>query len=369
MGFKIAIMKKNFTLLLLLITTWIASFSNDGVFYSSGNTLIPLEETKIELKKEVLILTKRNSCNYQDGDLMDVIVYFEFYNPDTVTERLVGFVTPPASEKIGHKESEHPYVTNYCIEANEELLRFEIKRIDSTNFKVFGEEIYGSDFIYYTKVIFKKGKNVIKHSYTYKGSIYADMRTPGPNFNYRLTTGTTWANKQIDDFELFVNMGSNSYFSIPEGFEEDSNTKWQFIGLGQIGAMKTENGKKTQKINIKTNSGYLRYKKTDFKPIYDLTITTINPRYDINEYRDIFDPGIYNKPRNISDLSDNDLKIIRNSIFAFHGYKFNSKYLTDYFSQYTWYIPDPNINQVDIELESWEKELIEEILKEEKRRN
>jgi len=51
----------------------------------------------------------------------------------------------------------------------------------------------------------------------------------------------------------------------------------------------------------------------------------------------------------INDLdsySKNELRIIRNEIFAFHGYKFNSQDLNDYFTKFDWYKP---LDKVDIE--------------------
>ncbi|MCQ2096738.1 MAG: YARHG domain-containing protein [Fibrobacter sp.] len=42
-------------------------------------------------------------------------------------------------------------------------------------------------------------------------------------------------------------------------------------------------------------------------------------------------------PQDFSELSTADLRILRNSIFARHGYKFKSKDLRDYFGKYSWY--------------------------------
>lgn len=41
----------------------------------------------------------------------------------------------------------------------------------------------------------------------------------------------------------------------------------------------------------------------------------------------------------LSPYTRNELKILRNAIFARHGYIFNSKELTDHFSQFSWYTP------------------------------
>ena len=52
-------MKKAFILLLMLIS-FIGAKANDGVYYTSGNQLIPITETEISVRKEILDITKRN---------------------------------------------------------------------------------------------------------------------------------------------------------------------------------------------------------------------------------------------------------------------------------------------------------------------
>lgn len=41
----------------------------------------------------------------------------------------------------------------------------------------------------------------------------------------------------------------------------------------------------------------------------------------------------------LSGLSKSELRILRNAIYARHGYKFKSADLLQYFSQYSWYVP------------------------------
>ena len=60
--------------------------ANDGGFYASGNTLIPLSKTSIELRKEYLNLT------FEDNGFLRVDIQFEFFNPGNETELIVGFV-------------------------------------------------------------------------------------------------------------------------------------------------------------------------------------------------------------------------------------------------------------------------------------
>ncbi len=105
--------------------------ANDGVFYAAGNQLIPITETDISVRKEVLTLNRV-------GDHLEVTVYYEFFNP-------------------------------------------------------VGEEFY---------------------------------------FPYVLTAANRWANHQIDDFLLFINMGDHESFMIRPDFFKTAD-EWVFTGRGK----------------------------------------------------------------------------------------------------------------------------------------
>ena len=49
----------------------------------------------------------------------------------------------------------------------------------------------------------------------------------------------------------------------------------------------------------------------------------------------------YNKVTyyDISDMNGSELRILRNAIFAMHGYIFKSADLRNYFKQFNWYVP------------------------------
>ena len=52
----------------------------------------------------------------------------------------------------------------------------------------------------------------------------------------------------------------------------------------------------------------------------------------------------------ISQMTSENLKLLRNEIFARHGYIFKSQELTDYFSKFDWYKPNITSDQVDKKL-------------------
>jgi hypothetical protein len=79
-------MKKIFAFASLLIS--LITNANDGSFCASGNQLIPIFETAISVKKEILTLKKIHD------KYIEVTVYYEFFNPKEDKNITVGFVKP-----------------------------------------------------------------------------------------------------------------------------------------------------------------------------------------------------------------------------------------------------------------------------------
>ena len=52
----------------------------------------------------------------------------------------------------------------------------------------------------------------------------------------------------------------------------------------------------------------------------------------------------------LEGLSPQELTYLRNSIYAYRGYIFQSQELNDYFSRYTWYEPDPSVTTEGVSL-------------------
>ena len=59
--------------------------------------------------------------------------------------------------------------------------------------------------------------------------------------------------------------------------------------------------------------------------------------------------------------SKEDLRLLRNLVFAKHGYKFKSEDLQKIFNQFEWYKENPNFSENDFS--PAEKKLIEQILR------
>ena len=113
------------TLLLLLPFCMVA---NDGVYYANGNHLVPITETDISVRKEVLTITRV-------GDQFHVDVYYEFYNPGKAKDLLVGFEAAdpyPCYDPATYEKAlpNHPFIYDFTVEMNSEHLAYEVAHVD-----------------------------------------------------------------------------------------------------------------------------------------------------------------------------------------------------------------------------------------------
>jgi hypothetical protein len=67
-------------------------------------------------------------------------------------------------------------------------------------------------------------------------------------------------------------------------------------------------------------------------------------------------------PFRLAQLTKEDLRMLRNTIYATHGYAFKDKTLRAFFEHFAWYIPDPNLEDIAHRLTSEERRLIDEIV-------
>ncbi len=357
--------------LLLLLLPALQARSNDGVFYARGSTLVPLKETTIRLKKEILNLTRK-------AEWMQVDIYFEFFNPGPDKELTVGFVTPPASGDVTDEEAKHPFVKDFMVMAGDQLLPYKVAVMSETGFKVNSKISEGYDFVYYFTVKFTKGTTVLRHSYSYKGGGSVEVKQ---DFDYRLTTGTTWANSGIDDFELNIDMGDDSYYSVPAMFGTAA-APWQVAGIGRVSKgsfpipFMPEEKLRLKMVYIR--KGKLQLRAANFKPTEDLSINFWHPHNewslwsdnkDQNAFTD-FPQFIYGEAPDvlISKLTNEQLRLYRNLNYARAGYDFKDADLKKAFSKYNWYLPDPLITMDDMQDYYLSSDIVKLIIKEENKR-
>lgn len=330
-------------LLLAFIFSSISLSANDGVFYAMGNTLVPVQETTVELRKEILRLTRK-------GDEMLVEVDFTFFNPGPEKTVIVGFVTPPASGDIGEEEAAHPFISDFTAVVNGASRPFQIKRMEESGFQLAEGVAEGWDFVYHFDVTFLPGENRIQHSYTFRGGSSVEMIR---DFSYRLTTGKTWANKAIGDFTLEIDMGEDAFFSIPNSFYDDQRLMpWQ--GKGETRISETMSGLFGTKIRMASQrGGHIALHLKDFRPDIDLVLYEYQifnevlfwtPDRSENPFLD-FSPMLltegYVEESDLKPLSKSQLGLLRNYFFARQGHAFKSARYREVFERFLWYRPEP----------------------------
>lgn len=349
--------------------------ANDGVYYTSGNQLIPVKETDISVKKEILTIS------LQDDGFAKVDVYYEFYNPGSTNKTIVmGFeADPPYNDDYTfHPDGKHPNILDFSVVMNDIPLSCQnavcpnglpegIKPFDMTKFEVDTNAVTSMhsteidtlyvpfSYVYYFNADFKPGINRVHHTYKYKES-----QSVGVSFeiNYKLTPATRWANHQIDDFTLIIRADHTAkHFIIGE--DVFRGALWTVIeGTGkQRAGTRYESDYR----EFSLRNGAFSWHKTNFKPTDEFSITSADCIYSFsgtNKFGSFYDrnsgTGLY---MGTGDGTSNQepassqmrARIAHNLPYAHRGHVFKNIQLKSYFESLWWYMPDPNYvdNQSD----------------------
>lgn len=359
-------MKTAITTILTLILT-ISAYGNDGVYLTRGGVIYPTKESKITLDKEIL------SFSVQDK-VCRVDILFEFNNPENIERKLmIGFQAPTAVGDVSDNISNTNQIADFKILANGQILPYKLKAAECEDCELkepkdfqFSQFEQGV-FVYLFELTFKPGLNKVNHSYSFPASSNVEF---DQFYNYILTTGAKWAGGAIKNLTVNFDLGQNKYFYVNDIFGKTAN--WSIIGSGIVTNKKFDNNTDSSRM-VRVLSGSLQINVKDFKPLKNIEFGIICENSFITRPTDFvkLEAG---KVFGICGLSlDSEvkysketLKILRNTVYAQYGYSFNSKDLKDYFSQFEWYIQDPNLTMEQIKLTEKEKKFIDEILKREK---
>jgi hypothetical protein len=358
-------MKTTLSIILILIFTF-SAFGNDGVYLTRGSVIYPTTETKISLDKEILSFTVKDRVAYVD-------IQFHFNNPEN-TERklLIGFQAPTAMGDVSDSLSNLNQISDFTIIQNGQILPFELKAAECEDCELKDPKDFNFSqsepgvFVFLFEITFKPGMNQINHSYSFPASSNVSL---DQFYNYILTTGSKWAGGTIKDLIVNIDMGQNQYFYVIDIFGQTAN--WSIIGTGKVTNEKFDYIDNDSCRMVRTLSGKLQIKVKDFQPTKNIEFGVVS-RYSFISY-----PVDYEKFRNgkivsignmnlEADYTKEEFRLLRNTIYAQYGYDFNSPDLKEYFSQFAWYMPDPNLKMEDIVLTEREKEFIEKILTKEK---
>lgn len=341
----------------ILMSTEVSA--NDGAFYAAGNHLIPIQETSISVKKEVLTMKK------VDDKYMEVTVYYEYFNPGPEKTITVGFEAgSPLGDVDGKpRKGQHPYIYDFTVMLNGGFLKYEIAYVDDTMYARNGEvksknlndlvsksanmDYMDFGYVYHFKANFKAGKNILHHTYRMRmsNSVDAEYRV-----NYILTAAKRWANKQIDDFTLLLDLGNFESYNIQQNFFSGTDN-WTLLGIGRMkdSLFNDFAFEPVKMLRFHIRNGVAIFQKRNFKPDGELEIFA-GKDFSIGQGSQYLAFAIHPFLERAVDTQDDFLrKVYRNIPFARRGYIFQSADLQAYFSKMDWYMPDPNY-QPDMEM-------------------
>lgn len=356
--------------------------ANDGVFYSNGSHLLPMNETDIRIDKEVLTIT------LDETEYAHVDVYYEFFNPGTEKTLKMGFeAESPEGDYSGEyyrkqmKNKEHPFIKHFTAEMNGRKLKWTTDlavsnhyedapkermtemydmskfyfdtesyglklRKEYANASEQSDDYYGFSHAYLFDATFVPGRNIIHHTYTYRvnNSVMSEYEVA-----YWLTPAMRWAGGKIGDFTLIIDSrGQFKHFCIDEGvFTKDMFRVTH--GQGRIEQIeKLDYDDNMQKIvQFALRDGVVEVHASDFVPSEDFTIYAANG-LDFGSVLDYYDTsltnGVYLFPQEDSNLApDLLLRAFRNMPYAARGYLFDDDpELKTIYSSRFWFMPDPS---------------------------
>lgn len=357
------------------LLTFIPVKANDSAYFTSGNQLIPLGETNISVKKEILSIT------IGDDSYADVDVYYEFYNPDSTRTILMGFEADPPYGAVSFeptKTLEHPFIHGFTVSINGTPLSYsnaitqpmkdgKIHPINMQEWNFFEEgavvinkkdsdQYQNYSFVYYFNATFKPGINIIHHTYRYEMSASV---VNSYNISYKLSPALRWSNHQIDDFTLRLIAGSKEKDFIVCGKTFSPEKTKVTYGKGksrndtykdyiQADSLSDYNEATLPCIEVALRGGSIEWHFANFKPDEELQIYSADRKYSLdNDYNPYngknigryYDPA-YGPFFEQKDYNSKERRIIRNLPYASRGYVFKNKKLKAYFSKLWWYMPN-----------------------------
>ena len=301
-------MKKLIVLLLSIFNFQFSTFNclaNDGVYFTSGNVLVPLKETDIAAKKEVLEITLgKDSFAY-------VTVDYTFYNNSeakTVTMAFEAAAPYNAWASFSH-EGVHPFIHDFTVLFNGQKLQHrnavvaapspnsspeeegkdgDLTPLDLTDWMGYDEvpdsidlDLYDCDiynekldsfcnyaYAYYFDAPFQKGENRVRHTYRYRMS-YGVGRDY--EVSYTLTPVTRWANGQVDDFTLRIKSEVDREIIMNDSLFLGAPFKLE--GIGQTYQLQSDYWGYSQCLFAPLMEGnVLEWHSTDFAPEENISI-------------------------------------------------------------------------------------------------
>lgn len=384
-----------FLTVLLSLVSSLTVKANDGTYYTKGNQLVPLTETSISIRKEVLTI------RLMDNGYARVSVYYEFWNPGAAKRLLMGFEADPPynDDYMFHPDGRHPNIKDFTVEMNGSRLAYRnaacvrdtlpLQPIDtSRQYYVWDNnalyEVDNDDgnepvnwelgipfsYVYYFDADFQPGLNRVHHTYTYRMSTV--VGTPYV-LDYKLTPAGRWAGGMIDDFTLIIRADSTAkHFLVLD----TTLGKADYVvteGMGKVRPSRLY-GEDCREVTLRNGAIQLHVK--DFRPMGELGV------YGVGIYECVDKEGVYHfgatydrsapvclwynlggeykvEPADKAFLR----RVARNLPYAHRGHVFRDASLRQFFEGQWWYMPDPDYKDSDADFTDTDRQFINAVFK------
>ncbi len=361
--------------------------ANDGTYYTRGSQLVPLQETDISVRKEVLTIS------LMDNGYARVDVQYEFWNPGAARRIIMGFeADPPYNfDYKFYPNGVHPGINHFTVEMNGRQLSYRnaacvldenrncklsLRHIDTTkHYYVYDNNLLYEDkgrteptdidaglpfaYVYYFEANFQPGLNRVHHSYVYKMSTNV-----GSPFivEYKLTPAARWAGGNIEDFTLTIRADSTAkhFFVFDTLFGDASFAISE--GMGKL-RRSERYGNPTE---VSLRNGAITLHTSQFAPKSELTIMAVGIEGLFVDNKCItggtydrsarIDWGPYEGMQWVPADAAFRRRVMRNLPYAHRGHVFADKRLREYFESLWWYMPDPSYkdNTSDFTAVDWQ---------------
>lgn len=325
-------------ILVLYIVTVFNLFAQASTTFGSGDIIHTLENSDIELKNLMIEVI----YNF-DERKWDISADYHFFNSNNMVTEMIYFDSHSFTMYISDK----PTISDFKLIHNDVEKDIEYKKVIVEN--SFGEAF---DETFTTDIVFKHGDNYINNSYSITGKIHAMPSVFTLPIN--LLSANKWKG-DIDNFNMNIDFNSLVIFA-------EISPDFDIVGEKRINKFNHSDSQVLKE-------GSLIFQKNDFGPTKNFKISIYDPNFvkldtwigEISLYfTDYEDLSRDHYKDSLSKMSKADLRLLRNSIYAWHGQEFESSDLTDFFSNYAWYWPNENKEIILSELEKENIRIIQE---------
>jgi len=348
--------------------------ANDAEYVTSANGLVPIKSENIELKKEILNITKLKNGYFQ------VNIEYKLFNKGEAKSTLIGFEAPqPIGEdnmpnqffyknyNIAKKQKAeleaieknkkvkgNSGIYNFKIEVNGKKLSYKVVDVSAVKGGVGSTPYVG--YLYYFHTNLKKGTNTIKQSYKCFTGGAVNSRY---EFEYILATAKEWSGGKIGQIEINLNMGAFESFEMEPSFF-DNLDNW-IIKNGIARYEKSRYSDKKNILKFYLIDGKATFKAKNFIPKdgiiilswHNYRVPDAHEKILFNYKKSKLPLCIYYNKKILKECSAyncfaffardyKSLKILKNLPFARRGYIFKTDFIANYYSKIPWYKKDTN---------------------------